>query len=264
MAERRMFTKKITESDAFLDMPMSSQCLYFHLNMSADDDGFINNPKRIMRLIGANDDDLKLLIMKSFVITFESGVIVIKHWKMHNYIQSDRYKPTDYIDEKKMLGLKQNKAYTLDENKMYTKCIQGVSVGKDRLGKDRLGKKDILSDKQKKQLADNMTPITLDVVTYLNEKANTNFKPCTDKTKRCIKARVNEGFTLDDFKKVIDKKVNKWMGTEFQQYLRPETLFGTKFEGYLNAKEVKPKGNKFNQMIKSNYDFDAIEKEILQ
>ena len=122
----------------------------------------------------------------------------------------------------------------------------------------------ILSDKQKKQLADNMTPITLDVVTYLNEKANTNFKPCTDKTKRCIKARVNEGFTLDDFKKVIDKKVNKWMGTEFQQYLRPETLFGTKFEGYLNAKEVKPKGNKFNQMIKSNYDFDAIEKEILQ
>ena len=264
MAERRMFTKKITESDAFLDMPMSSQCLYFHLNMSADDDGFINNPKRIMRLIGANDDDLKLLIMKSFVITFESGVIVIKHWKMHNYIQSDRYKPTDYIDEKKMLGLKQNKAYTLDENKMYTKCIQGVSVGKDRLGKDRLGKKDILSDKQKKQLADNMTPITLDVVTYLNEKANTNFKPCTDKTKRCIKARVNEGFTLEDFKKVIDKKVNEWMGTEFQQYLRPETLFGTKFEGYLNAQEVKPKGNKFNRMIKSNYDFEAIEKEILK
>lgn len=124
--------------------------------------------------------------------------------------------------------------------------------------------KDILSDKQKKQLADNMTPITLDVVTYLNEKANTNFKPCTDKTKRCIKARVNEGFTLEDFKKVIDKKVNEWMGTEFQQYLRPETLFGTKFEGYLNAKEVKPKGNKFNQMIKSNYDFDAIEEEILK
>lgn len=124
--------------------------------------------------------------------------------------------------------------------------------------------KSILSDKQKKQLADNMTPITLDVVTYLNEKANTNFKPCTDKTKRCIKARVNEGFTLEDFKKVIDKKVNEWMGTEFQQYLRPETLFGTKFEGYLNAKEVKPKGNRFNQMIHSEYDFDAIEKEILK
>lgn len=125
--------------------------------------------------------------------------------------------------------------------------------------------KSILSDKQKKQLADNMTPITLDVVTYLNEKANTNFKPCTDKTKRCIKARVNEGFTLEDFKKVIDKKVNEWMGTEFQQYLRPETLFGTKFEGYLNAR-VKDSKNKpmFNRMIEHGYDFDAIEKEILK
>ena len=108
-----------------------------------------------------------------------------------------------------------------------------------------------------------MTPITLEVITYLNEKANTNFKPCTDKTKRCIKARVNEGFTLEDFKKVIDKKVNSWMGTEWQKYLRPETLFGTKFEGYLNETDVKPKGNSFNQMIHTDYDFEQIEKDIL-
>lgn len=142
MAERRMFTKKITESDAFLDMPMTTQCLYFHLNMSADDDGFINNPKRIVRLIGASDDDLKLLIAKGFVIVFESGVIVIKHWKMHNYLRCDRYKPTDYTEERAMLGLKQNKAYTLDKSKMVyqmdTKCIPVVDVGKDRLGKDRI------------------------------------------------------------------------------------------------------------------------------
>ncbi len=143
MAERRMFTKKITESDAFLEMPMSTQCLYFHLNMYADDDGFVNAPKKVMRLVGANEDDYKLLIAKSFIITFESGVIVIKHWKMHNYIQSDRYKPTDYEAERKMLFLKQNKAYTLDESKaqkpMYTKCIQNVSIGKDRIGKDSIG-----------------------------------------------------------------------------------------------------------------------------
>ena len=269
MAERRMFCKKITESDAFLDMPLSSQALYFHLNMAADDDGFVNNPKKIVRSIGASEDDYKLLIAKRFIITFESGVIVIKHWKMHNYLRIDRYKPTDYAEEKSMLGLKQNKSYTLDKDKMVyqmdTKCIPSVSVGKDRLGKDRLGKdKDILSDKQKEQFANNMTPITIDVVTYLNEKANTNFRPMADKTKRCIKARVNEGFTLEDFKKVIDKKVNEWMGTEFQQYLRPETLFGTKFEGYLNAKEVKPKGNKFNQMIHTNYDFDEIERMVLK
>lgn len=123
MAERRMFTKKITESDAFLDMPSSTQMLYFHLSMNADDDGFVNNPKKIQRMCGASNDDFKLLIAKSFVILFESGVIVIKHWKMHNYIQSDRYKPTDYIEEKSMLGLKQNKAYTLDEEQMVAPCL---------------------------------------------------------------------------------------------------------------------------------------------
>lgn len=136
MAERRMFAKKITESDAFLDMPSSTQMLYFHLSMNADDDGFVNNPKKIQRMCGASDDDFKLLLAKSFVLLFESGVIVIKHWKMHNYIQADRYRPTDYVEEKSMLGLEKNKAYTLDVNKMDTKCIQDVSVGKDSIGKD--------------------------------------------------------------------------------------------------------------------------------
>lgn len=146
MAERRMFAKKITESDSFLDMPSSTQMLYFHLSMNADDDGFVNNPKKIQRMCGASDDDFKLLIAKSFVILFESGIIVIKHWKMHNYIQSDRYRPTDYVDEKSMLGVKKNKAYTLDESKMYTKCIQDVSVGKDSIGKVRLGEDSIVKD----------------------------------------------------------------------------------------------------------------------
>lgn len=141
-----MFAKKITESDSFLDMPSSTQMLYFHLSMNADDDGFVNNPKKIQRMCGASDDDFKLLIAKSFVILFESGIIVIKHWKMHNYIQSDRYRPTDYVDEKSMLGIKKNKAYTLDESKMYTKCIQDVSVGKDSIGKVRLGEDSIVKD----------------------------------------------------------------------------------------------------------------------
>ena len=139
LAERRMFTKKITESDAFLDMPMSTQCLYFHLNMSADDDGFVNNPRKIQRMIGSSEDDLKLLMAKSFILSFDSGVIVIKHWKMHNYIQSDRYKPTDYVEEKSMLHLKKNKAYSLNGNEMYTECIQDVSVGKDSIDKNIYG-----------------------------------------------------------------------------------------------------------------------------
>lgn len=115
MAQKRMFTMKIVDSDAFLDMPLSTQCLYFHLNMRADDDGFVGNPKRIQRTIGATDDDLKLLIAKRFVLVFENGVIVIKHWRMHNTLQSDRYTPTAYTDEKGRLGMKANKSYTFKD-----------------------------------------------------------------------------------------------------------------------------------------------------
>ena len=112
MAERRMFTMKIIDSDAFLDMPLSAQALYFHLNMRADDDGFINNPKRILRTTGAAEDDLKLLLLKRFVIGFDRGVIVIKHWRMHNTLRKDRYNPTQYQEEFKMLALKPNNSYT--------------------------------------------------------------------------------------------------------------------------------------------------------
>lgn len=112
MAEKRMFTQKIIDSDAFLDMPLSTQALYFHLNMRADDDGFINNPKRIQRTIGASEDDLKLLIAKRFVICFENGVIVIKHWRMHNTLRKDRYTPTVYQEQYLQLDVKDNNSYT--------------------------------------------------------------------------------------------------------------------------------------------------------
>lgn len=107
-----MFAKTIIDSDAFIDMPLSTQALYFHLSMRADDDGFINNPKKIQRMIGCADDDLKLLIAKRFILPFDSGVVVIKHWKIHNYIRNDRYKETVYQDEKAQLVLKDNGAYT--------------------------------------------------------------------------------------------------------------------------------------------------------
>ena len=119
MAEKRMFAKTIIDSDLFLDMPVTAQLLYFHLCMRADDDGFINNPKRIMRDIRCSDDDMKVLIAKNFVIPFESGVIVIKHWRLHNYIQRDRYKPS-LCDEKNLLTINKNKVY----ERMDTECIQ--------------------------------------------------------------------------------------------------------------------------------------------
>lgn len=120
MAQRRMFTEKIVESDAFTDMPLSAQALYFHINMSADDDGFVNNPKRISRSLGASEDDLKLLIAKRFLISFESGIVAVKHWRMHNLLRKDRYAETQYQEEKKMLVLKENGAYTEAETQTET------------------------------------------------------------------------------------------------------------------------------------------------
>ena len=112
MAERRMFAKTIVTSDAFLDMPMSARCLYFTLGMFADDDGFVNNPKSILRQIGASDDDMRVLLGKKFILSFETGVIVIKHWRINNYLRNDRYHETTYIEEKKTLSIDKNGAYT--------------------------------------------------------------------------------------------------------------------------------------------------------
>jgi hypothetical protein len=113
MAERRMFAKTIVLSDAFLDMPASSRCLYFALAIEADDDGFVNKPKSIMRQVGAALDDMNILITKNFVIIFEDGVIAIKHWRVHNYIRNDRYKTTKYLKHLARLELDENKAYRL-------------------------------------------------------------------------------------------------------------------------------------------------------
>lgn len=111
-----MFDKTITNSDDFLELPDSSQVLYFHLSMNADDDGFINNWKSIMKMTGTKEDDLKILIAKQYIIPFDSGVIVMRHWRINNYLRSDRYKETKFIDEKSQLLLGKNEEYTLDKN----------------------------------------------------------------------------------------------------------------------------------------------------
>lgn len=133
MAERRMFAKTIVLSDAFLDMPLSARCLYFTLGMLADDDGFINSPRSIMRQCGASDDDMRILLARKFVLAFESGIIVIKHWRINNYLQKDRYNETKYLDEKKQLEIDKNGSY---HKTMYTQDV----YTQDRLGKDSIGK----------------------------------------------------------------------------------------------------------------------------
>lgn len=164
MAERRMFSKSIIDSDLFLDMPATTQMLYFHLAMRADDDGFINNPKRIMRMIGASDDDMRILIAKQFVILFDSGIVVIKHWRIHNYIRSDRYKPSIFV-EKNSLHLDKGMVYQENSNYNHsgipndnqpgTNGIPDVNQTGDnmdtqvRLDKDRTNNLSILDAKSK-------------------------------------------------------------------------------------------------------------------
>ncbi len=157
MAERRMFAKKIVESDAFLDMPLSSQALYFHLCMGADDDGFLNAPKRIMRMLGCTKGDLEILARNRFILCFDSGIVVIKHWRINNNIRKDRYRPTQYTEELSQLTVKENSAYTwinpqlsmlleeVDTNGIpngYQMDTQ-YSIGKDSIGKDSIGKDSI-------------------------------------------------------------------------------------------------------------------------
>ena len=234
MAQRRMFSKKIVETDFFMEMSPTAKLLYFYLNMSADDDGFVGNPKTIKLISGATDDDLKILIAKQFIIPFESGVVVIKDWKIHNYIQKDRYNQTQYLDEKRQL--------LVEENGTYTKCIQDVSSldTQVRLGKskDRLGKSNnTMSDK-----SDDVIPYS-EIISYLNEKTGRSFRT-TEAHKRFIKARWNEDYKLDDFKKVVDNKVADWTGKTIngqpaEKYLQPSTLFGTKFDNYLNQTPMR-------------------------
>ena len=161
MAERRMFAKSIIDSDLFLDMPQSTQNLYFHLSLRADDDGFVGNPKKIMRMINCSQDDIKILISKQFLIPFESGVVVIKHWKIHNYIRNDRYKPTIYTEEKKKLIEQENKEYIFgipNGNQMDTQ----YSIGKDSLGKNSV-------DKEKKDEKEETFKFILDEYTKNKE-----------------------------------------------------------------------------------------------
>ena len=254
MAQRRMISKKITDTDKFIDMPLSSQALYFHLNISADDEGFIDRAKTVQRTIGASDDDMKILIAKGFIIPFESGVVVIRHWRIHNYIQTDRFQPTLYQEEKQQLEFDKTKTASL---KAFDKCIQNVSkmetqvrLEENRLEENRLEENNILSGKPDYAFPEWLTEKSITAVkkgnpenydfripiAYLNQIVDTNYK-YIDKNTKLVKARFRDGFILDDFKAVIDKKADEWLKTDMSKYLRPETLFGSKFESYLNQPE---------------------------
>lgn len=227
MARKRMFDKDIINQDSFFDLPMDAKALYFLLGMEADDEGFVS-PKKVLRLYGGTEDSLKVLALKKYIIPFKSGVIVITDWKRNNYIQKDRLKETIYQEEKAQLEYDKNtqKYICLSNVKQpLNSCSTNVNIDKIRLDKNRI-------DKIKYNVED--------IITYFNKKCNTHYKTKTKNTYSLIKARLEDGYTIEDFKNVIDKKYNEWYGTQMEKYLRPSTLFrATNFESYVNQNIIK-------------------------
>lgn len=284
MGNRRMFSKKITDTDRFLDMPASAQNLYFHLNMHADDDGFLGNAKTIKRMVGASDDDLKLLVTKQFLIPFDDGVVVIKDWRIHNYIRSDRYRSTIYTDHKNSLQINENQQYELvseqpkevgmtdgipsgNQNgyQMDTQVkLSQVKSGEVKLSQAKLSKGKLSKTRQDKTSGDQPEADSVpqeavkEVIDYLNQKAGTKYRSTTAATKRLVGARLKEGFTVDDCKKVIDNKVTDWLNDEkMKNYLRPNTLFqASKFESYLNEVPKKSWQQQEDERYKNPFDYE--------
>lgn len=284
MAEKRMFTQKIVDSDAFLDMPLSTQALYFHLNMHADDDGFVNNPKKIQRVIGASLDDLKLLIAKRFILVFENGVIVIKHWRMHNLLRKDRYNPTQYQDQMERLELKDNGAYTEklpepleikesesvatrwqpDDNQMAHR------IGKDRIGKDRIGE---VRGEESVEIATCQQVVDLFHSICVSYPA---VKTLSESRKKAIRARLRV-YSLEDFKSLFEKAEassflkgsndRNWSAT-FDWLLKESNMVKV-LEGNYDNKTRSPAGagttwaNKFNNFPQRQYDYGTLEEMLL-
>lgn len=191
MAERRMFAKTIIDSDAFLTMPASSQNLYFHLGMRADDDGVVNNPRTIMRLVGAHEDDMNILISKKFVIVLQDSLIVIKHWKINNYIRSDRYVQSKYKEEISCLSLDENNAYSVNNNQVTTACqpagIPTVSTGKVSIGKDSIVLKENIIKEKNQPFSPKIPQELQELFDYWNSKGIVVHRTINEKMVQLLK-----------------------------------------------------------------------------
>lgn len=268
MAERRMFAKSIIDTDAFLELPLSAQALYFHLSMRADDEGFVSKPKSIQRLIRASDDDFKLLIAKRYILAFDTGVIVIKHWKIHNYIRGDRIQKTNYRDERERLIIQDNGAYTeangdktipiqsrilenteclSSDGQMSGKCPSSVSIGKDSIGKDSIDLT-IINDSS----SDSKSDLKQKVIEMWNELSAFGIPPVKRITEGStrntqLNARLKQ-YSLDDFRSAINeikqssflKGQNKssWIIT-FDWFIKPSNFQKVLEGNYNDKKEIR-------------------------
>ncbi len=246
MAERRMFAKTIIDSDAFLDMPLSAQALYFHLSMRADDDGFLNNAKKIMRTINANQNDYDLLIAKAFIIQFDDGICVIKHWRINNYLRSDRYKPTLYQEQKEMLEIKDNGRYSLKENIGIPNGIPNGTPTVDHLETQySIGKYSI--DKNSKDNNINIcpSPTQKDIDSFFDSIWELYPRKEGKTSVKAKKRKELYEIGYDTLKKCIEKYIEAKKGVDKQYILMGSTFFNGRYTDYLeeNPVEEKPKVN---------------------
>ncbi|MDD6633898.1 MAG: replisome organizer [Ruminococcus sp.] len=248
MGNHRMFTNTITDSDLFLEMSLSAQALYFHLGLHADDEGFVSSPKRIVRATGCNEDDLKLLIAKGFVICFDSGIIVITHWNLHNNIRKDRKKETFFKNEKALLLLN-NGVYSEVDNQMTTKCHPSVNqmsaqvkISKDKISKDN---KIYMStsvdpsahfDYKKIVNSFNSICISLPKVQKITE---TRKKKIKNLQKHLGNTAVEDYFSMVESSDFLTGRTEKWTGCNFDWVLKPENITKV-IEGNYANKQVAP------------------------
>src|SRR5574344_397515 len=230
MARKRMFDLDIINQDSFYDLPMEAKAIYFLLGMEADDEGFIN-PKKILRLYGGNEDSVKILILKNYIIPFKSGEVVITDWKRNNYLQKDRIKPTLYNEEKKLLTYNE----ISEKYELFNKCLTNVNIEERRIEENRIEENRI---EENRYIVEQKHDVAKQIIDYLNLKTNKKFKYTKNNISK-IETRLKD-FNEEDFKIVIDKKCSEWLkDNKMNCYLRPETLFGNKFESYLNQKVNK-------------------------
>lgn len=250
-----MFSKQIIDSDVFLEMPLSTQALYFHLSMRADDDGFVDNPKKIQRMINASGDDLKLLIAKRYILTFESGVVVIKHWLIHNTLRTDRYKETVYLEEKSTLLIKENKAYT-EKDKLNSIGLPNgnqmepqYSIDKDSIDKI---KEDIPDDKSSSHTQKHKFGEYQHVLLKDDELSKLKSELGDDLTDKTIKF-LDEYIEMKGYKaKSHYLCIRKWVVNAVKER-----------DSKPVQQQQKPSNNKFNNFPQRDYDYDALEKELL-
>ena len=244
MAERRMFAKTIIDSDAFLDMPVTARLLYYDLAMRADDDGFVNSPKKIMRMIGASQDDLHILMMRKFIIAFDNGIVVIKHWRIHNYIRQDTYNETKYKEQKNMLELDENKSYRLvnqDPSTDRLLAVDGsatqVRLGKDSIGKDSTGK-------------DNET-ISVDMV------CSTDVQRVIDRWNSLGLGQVNKVVAGTDRERLLKKRIKDYGIDEvfraIENVRESKFLNGGNSKGWIITFDWFIRPNNFPKVLDGNY-----------